>query len=431
MTKKVISTLNLYEKEAIENKLKQMAANGWLLKTINSIFWTYEKIEPQQLNFCVTYLPNISQFEPTPTDSQILKEDFCKQDGWILICNFFQMQIFYTKNKTAQPIETDVVTQFENINKIIKMSIFNNNLCLLFPLTLFIFLEFNSFMQSPELYLSNYFNMLSFLLFGLIFIYCLYQIFHYILWFKKSKKSVYTTGTFTNIKRLKYKNIMNIIIIVLLFLQISKSIYPFYVIINIFILFLILISTKSLTKYLKNIGLNKNVNFIISISTCLFLTITSVTFMPFILLKNTIPNSDIIVANKSDVPLNVVDLVQTNENFNIQNKSQHTFLVSHLDVKQRPTENSDYGIEYQIIDIKKDYLYDFIKTAMLKTKKDYKLYNKTNNKIWQSKEAYKLIIDNKPTNDYIICYNNRIVKISFLFEPTNEQIKICSEKLKI
>ena len=57
-----------YDFTGIETHLQNMAARGWLLKERGNTFWTYEKIPPQELTFAVSYLPDLSEFDPEPTD---------------------------------------------------------------------------------------------------------------------------------------------------------------------------------------------------------------------------------------------------------------------------------------------------------------------------------------------------------------------------
>lgn len=96
-TKRCFCNFSFYDQEAIKEQLEAMAAKGWMVKKLSNMMWTYERIEPKQLRFAVTYFPDASEFDPGPTEGELTKMDFCAQDGWILAVRWGAMQIFITK----------------------------------------------------------------------------------------------------------------------------------------------------------------------------------------------------------------------------------------------------------------------------------------------------------------------------------------------
>ena len=114
---------SFYDIQKFEKHLSDMAAEGWLIKKKGIFVCTYEKIQPQRLYFTVTYLSSVSQFDPDTSEKQLIKEELCSAAGWKLATSFGAMQIFYTENPNAVPIETDAVTQVKNRYEIIKKTI--------------------------------------------------------------------------------------------------------------------------------------------------------------------------------------------------------------------------------------------------------------------------------------------------------------------
>lgn len=47
--KRTLVNVSFYDPEAIQRKLEQMAARGWMLQKAGNLFWTYTKIPPQKL----------------------------------------------------------------------------------------------------------------------------------------------------------------------------------------------------------------------------------------------------------------------------------------------------------------------------------------------------------------------------------------------
>ena len=106
---------SFYDSQGIAAHLERMAARGWMVDSISGAFWRYRAIEPSQLHFAVTYFPKASSFDPGPTEGQQVFADYCAQVGWEPAVRWGQMQIFYTDQSDPVPLETDPVTQVENI----------------------------------------------------------------------------------------------------------------------------------------------------------------------------------------------------------------------------------------------------------------------------------------------------------------------------
>ena len=82
--KRILEAFSFYDRSGLEKRLTQMAEKGWLLENIGSFFWTYRKIEPKKLTFCVCWYPKASAFDPGPSEEQQTFYDFCEHTGWIV-----------------------------------------------------------------------------------------------------------------------------------------------------------------------------------------------------------------------------------------------------------------------------------------------------------------------------------------------------------
>lgn len=106
-TKRRMELLSFYDHTGIERHLTRMARKGWKVEKMNNYFWTYRRIEPQELQVAVTYFPKASDFDPFPSGEQQTLIDYCEETGWELACTWFQMQVFYSDRENPTPIHTE------------------------------------------------------------------------------------------------------------------------------------------------------------------------------------------------------------------------------------------------------------------------------------------------------------------------------------
>lgn len=116
-TKRVRIKFEFFDRAGISKYLEEQAQQGWMLKKIGRLFWTFEKIEPAPLHFAVTYFPKASEYDPEPSEEQALFYEMCEHTGWKLVTTSAQMQIFCNEDENPVPIETDPCVDVENIRR--------------------------------------------------------------------------------------------------------------------------------------------------------------------------------------------------------------------------------------------------------------------------------------------------------------------------
>lgn len=129
--KRILEAFSFYDRSGLEKRLTQMAEKGWLLENIGSFFWTYRRIEPKKLTFCVCWYPKASAFDPRPSEEQQTFYDFCEHTGWVLAGSFGQMQVFYNEAVDPIPIETDPLMEVDAIHRAAKRTTLPSLLALL------------------------------------------------------------------------------------------------------------------------------------------------------------------------------------------------------------------------------------------------------------------------------------------------------------
>ncbi len=99
--KRCFCNFSFYDQQAIQEKLEDMAEKGWMLEKTGNFMWTYKRAKPKKLRFSVTYFPSASDFDPSHTDGELTKMDYCIQDGWMLVTSWGVMQILVLYRATA------------------------------------------------------------------------------------------------------------------------------------------------------------------------------------------------------------------------------------------------------------------------------------------------------------------------------------------
>ena len=108
------------DRTAITTHLSDMAAQGWMLEKIGGWGWRYRRTEPRKLRFSLTFFPAASQFDAAPSEGLETYRDYCAAAGWQLAVESAQVQIFYTEDENAVPIETDPAVELTNIRRCVK-----------------------------------------------------------------------------------------------------------------------------------------------------------------------------------------------------------------------------------------------------------------------------------------------------------------------
>lgn len=198
--KRCFCNFPFYDQQAIQEKLEDMAEKGWMLVKTGSFLWTYKRVEPKKLRFSVTYFSSASDFDPSPTDGELTKIDYCLQDGWMLVTSWGVMQIFCNENLNAVPIETEPATQVENICRSMKKNVLFPQAILCAILVWNIVMRFSQWKRNPAGELSDPLSLYTVLMFGALALACLYEIGFYFCWNRKGEPPLKTTGCFCPFK---------------------------------------------------------------------------------------------------------------------------------------------------------------------------------------------------------------------------------------
>lgn len=461
-TKRCFCNFSFYDQEAIQEKLETMASKGWMVEKLSNMMWTYKRIEPKQLRFAVTYFPDASEFDPGPTEGELTKMDFCAQDGWILAVRWGSMQIFYNENLDAIPIETDPVASVNNIHTAMKKNVLRTHLFSIAMLIYYLTFQFFRMKDDPIEYLSNPFYLYSIPLYAALLVASIHEIIYHFVWHKKAKKAAEDDGVFLPLKSkplASYSMLAFSALCMLLAYSGFRTSNRTIVIALVYLAIMLLVFAigNGIKAALKRKGASRGFNLIVSTG-----TVTLLTFVALALLCTAIITGDFTLWGEKQpiatydingwtmevyddpLPLEIEDLSDVDAIWSKEADYQETFLASYRKYNQDfvHIEGNDAGetkdLQYNIIDVKVPFLFDFMKQAILNSRQDEvhddfiftDHYEQIDPTIWQADDAYQVYWSDSLLNTYLLCWDNRIVEIKFYWEPTPDQITIAIEKLK-
>ena len=457
-TRKIFCQLSFYDQPAIQELLEDMAQRGWMIKQPGNFFWTFKRIEPKKLKFAVTYFPNASEFDPGPSQKELTKLDFCAQDGWKLVGKWGAMQIFCNEDTNAVPIETDPVAQVANIRKTIRK---NTLLPQLFTVGLVIYwLGFQCWqlMNDPVEYLSSAFNLYQLPVWLCLLIMGLYEIWGCLSWSRRAVKAAEEDGVFLPMRS---RPAVGIFIALISWLFLVRAFFATgtnltFLLLWCGVLVAIKLIANLLMKCLKKRGARRWVNMALSMGSIFLMT-----FFSLIILVTVVIRGNVSFGHEREpvgtyeyhgreyeiyddpLPLVIEDIMDAEGEWSKEMDVQGTGLVVCTEYEQRPLWN-EYDerprpeqLSYTVIDVKVPFLYDFLKQSILDSRQDIILedyvhadhYESIDPTLWGAKEAYQAHFSRSVLDEYLVCWDGRIVEINFRWDPTPEQIKIAGEKL--
>ena len=458
--KRCLCGFSFYDQQSIQKKLEEMAERGWMIEKVGNFLWTYRRTEPRKLRFAVTYFADASEFDPGPTEGELTKLDFCAQDGWTLAARWGAMQIFYNENENAVPIETDPVTQVENIHRTMKKTLIRSHIFTTALILYYMILQLCNLFDKPAEYLSDPFYLYSLTLYLGLLSASLFELFFYLHWHRKAKKAAENDGVFLPAKSRHSASYLLIAFSVLCLLlayssfsSASRSIW--FLIIWSSIILLIFAAGQMIKNKLKKKGFPRGLNQAISIGSVMLLTVAGIGILVGVVIsggltlsteKKPVGTYELYGRTREiyddPLPLEIEDLRDDHVRWSKELSHHETFLLSYTECKQRdlPRNNKTISLtlEYTIIDVKLHVLYNFIKNAKLNEKQDEvhddfvftDHYEPIDAAPWNANEVYQHHWSDSVLNSYLICWDDRIVELGFYWEPTAEEIAAAAKILR-
>lgn len=437
---------SLYQREAIAEYLERMAARGWMLDKAGNAVWRFKKTEPRRLHMEVVFFPDASGFDPGPTPELRTMEEYCARDGWTLLAQWGQAQLFMNEREDPVPIETDPVTQVEILHKAMKRTMLPASFLLLGIILLQIGMLAVQFRQDPIGFLSNglQLGMVPFWL--MLLASQLYEIISYFLWLRRTRRAA-EDGVFLSSgspRRVTWV-LLGISVVLLVCATLSSTSLMGYIVAGCVCYALTFLLVTRLRDAMKERGVSRWVNRTVSIGLCFLLTIGFTAGVAALLIgsgmgRRQAPetyrhNGITFDIWRDDLPLTLSDLADPGEvRYSTRARGEKSFLLTRTRYEQDPLLGQGPGVcrlDYTVVEVKAPFLYGLCRDALLEIDPIFEEeYRPADPAPWGAVEAYQRYWDGMPREEYLLCFPRRLVEFkSYDLELTGERMGIVGAKL--
>lgn len=442
---------SFYDRKGISTHLEAMAARGWMVEKMGPYAWIYRRTEPKTLTFSVTYFPKATQFDPCPTEGLETFREFCAEAGWVLACDNAQLQIFYNEDPNPTPIETDPEADFRNIHSAMQKTFLRSYWMLLafslFELGFFVWRLFDDPIDqfSSPLQLNAALGYLP------LFLLTVAELTRYHRWSKRCHAALERGDPLPELRSARW---LTILVFALVSVQLigmllaSVKVSPAVAVTMGFMLVymcLMFVLTDSIRKTLQKMRVRAWVNQAVTIGVIVALTVGMFGGMMSLIFKTSgtwFTGSKNVTSYESnghtfkqyhdELPLTVEDLMPGSYDSDYWStqllQDQSTFLLGYLEANQRPRLDAPDKLphlRYEIVTVKAPFLYDLCKQEFIDwlERDNDKLpsaywdeYIPVDGTLWGAAEVYQRRYSGEFDSDFLVCWPDRIVEISFPWE---------------
>ena len=445
--KRRLEALSFYDHTGIEKHLADMARKGWMIEQISNYYWTYRKIEPQELKFTVTYFPKANDFDPAPSEAQQTLMDFCADTGWELACTWFQMQIFYNTADNPTPINTDPALEVDTIHRACKAQYLRSYKILSVIGLIGSFFFVSSLISDTLRLIASPSDLMTGTIFLALFLLCTRELIAYYTWHRKAKRAAeHEMFLDTPSTAAFQKTVLAILLPFVMYWLVNLAFGrdPLMAWIAVMVLSAIFGTTvlvNAVKRLLKKKGASSGVNKILTTisSFVIAFILMSVVISAGVYISKGIPKEELLYGG--DIPLKVEDLMSVDySDYIIEHSPDESLLLTRLEIDQRHGFDDEASPEipelnYEIYIVKVPELYGFCENQM---KRLIVLSASWNGELvegdgasWGADRAYRLVMDDGTEKDvYLLCYADRLVRIEFNWTPTQDQMSIVGRQLK-
>ncbi len=428
--KKVYFDYEAYECSALEEYFEAMAETGWLIKSINRPFLSFEKIEPKKLKFSVDILNKISKYDPDDSYDALDYREYCEVAGWKYVCQDNKIQVFYTEDYNSTiDIHTDENEKFKSV---IKASL--GNMFLYFFLVLVwgfnIKMDFSGDIGYTAT--SNFSLFSLFLMFSLVLIYSTKPI-SFIIWVLKSRKRLRENKSlkYNNYKQVRLKNIFISSITVIywvlfvVFILSDDNVPRSAGVVSLILILGAVIGFVFATRYIRKKRYSRQTNITLSIGGGFIYIFILLAITGVILSFGALDNYDRNKVPEDKIELTINDLGYEEDNYSLYVDYSKSMVAEKL--MYLSSSNEDDGLDYTLFKSK----YSFL--IKLQEKSLIKMINKVwdDLELWETNLAKDIKVYTYGDEAYIFVSKDKVLQIDADFKDMNKDtfIDIVYEKL--
>lgn len=437
-----------YDHAAIQGRVEEMAAKGWLLEKPGNFLWTYRRVPARRLHAAVTYFPAASAFDPGPSQGELTMEEFCAQDGWRLLARWGQMQIFISGAEDPVPIETDPVTQVETIHRSMKRAMLPGHLLLAAVILWQIFFQFLQFRRDPVGYLVSASSLLMLPMWLLLLLATLHEVGFYFRWHRRAVRAA-EDGVFLPIRtnRLLSALLLGGAVLLLLFSGIgSRS--RLGILLGWCALYgVILFLTSRVRDVMKRRGSPRWATRLGTMGAAVGLTLLATSGMTAAIIRGELwrersPaetyefSGHTFSVYHDPLPLTVADLAEPGDvRYSTEARREETFLLARTRYSQDALLGEGPGhpeLTYTVVEVKAPFLYGLCRRSMEKEDPLFETeYRPADAGPWGAKEALRMYRRGEADDWYLLLWEDRLAEVRLTGLPlTPQRMAVVGEKLK-
>lgn len=439
-----------YDYTGAARRLERMAAKGWMLKEADGYVWCFEKAEPQKLHFSVVYFPDISNLDLAPKRQLLDYIAMCEAAGWRLAAQREQMLIFYTAEADPVPIDTDPVIQLETVRKVMKKTHVRGNICLIIFALLSLWQTHNDFSTFPMHYFAFNISLLHAVWMAALLLISCAELITYGLWVRRAKAAA-EQGRFVPSKRGALFTLVSASILPLaLMLMAAVDQEPM---VAVFVLIWCILSTALLGgmrwfgKFLKKQGFDAGSNQVLQgffmggmLVILIYGTVGFISDWKEEHRKNPTEQTLFYPPNETwyyyadSLAMSLEDLgvARGNAVYDSRSSGQASVLMESVGGRERPVlyeRDSEAkqmpAMEYTLYVAKWSGLRNLIKENRLAANSGFESVSAS---VWQAERVLRS--EHRSMYHYLVIWEDRVLEISFSWEPTDEQITSVAEIMK-
>ena len=437
--KREVCSYLLFDYRGVEAHLSQMAARGWRLEKIDPWFWTYRRAEPAQVAYAVTYLPSVSQFSPEPSADRENLEELCAAAGWEPVAEWVQMQIFANERPDPVPLETEESVRLEIIHRSMKKNFLPWNVVALALALVMVGLQIKTLLTDPYSLLSST-NLFPSFVWELLLVLQAGNLLWYGRWLRRSRRSVAQGGACADVgPGLRRFNLVILwLVLAMAALFLVSTLLTTGAEIGLFVvcytagLVLVAYLVNRFRRYLQRQGVSRRRNLALTLAVDLVLAVVLVGGLTggylALSLNGTFHSGETYQyrdqtwdADPEPLPLTLEDL--TGVPYPHVRRSRYgsgSLLVREDNCHDYVLDEQDHGkiLDYTVTTAALPALGDLAAEHILMEwrDRDYYDYAETDPTPWGAEAAYRRIYDDGwdryATDDYLLCWPDRVVEIS-------------------
>lgn len=437
---------SLYQWEEMARYLEGMAAKGWLLDRAGNTIWRFRRVPPQKLRFEIMFFPDASGFDPGPTEGLRTMEDYCARDGWRLLHQWGQAQIFMSDREDPVPIETDPVVQVEVLRKAMRRTMLPAHFLLLGVILFQLGMLFADFRRDPVDFLSGGFS-LGMVPFWLLLLAAQgYEIGFYFRWLRRARRAA-EDGVFLPAGSRKGSwPFLVLAVLVMVRASLGSALRTWTLAVWGGCYFLILLLVVLARDAMKRKGFSRGTNRAVSIGLCVVLTMGLLAGVTALFLQRGAgrpqpPETYQFQGHTFSVwhdplPLTVEELIPVEGvRYSTRAETEETFLLA----KGRYSQDALLGedpdapeLDYTIVRVKEAFLYDLCRDSMLEEDPLFESeWRAAGAAPWGAEAAFRRYLGGEPDDWYLLCFPDRLVEVHPRgLDLTPEMMAAMGEKLK-